>query len=170
MDIEQCTKPTITAINGIALSGGCEIVMDCDIHFASSRAKIGQTELNVSILPGVGSTQRLTQLVGLGRAMQMILTGEPMDALTAFPYDLITQVTEPEALMDAALTLAQRLIVKSPITLRLAKLAVRKGAKTNFSTAFQLKLLCQSVLFSTRDHLEGFNAFLEKRPPEYRGK
>lgn len=168
--IEQCPKPTIAAINGLALGGGCEVAMACDIRIASRTAKLGQTELNVGILPGAGGTQRLTQLIGLGRAMHMILTGIPISAEQALDYGLVTEVTEPEELITRAMELARLCGTKSPITLRLAKLAVREGAKTNFYTALQLEQLCQSIVFGTEDHLEGLDAFLEKRTPEYRGR
>lgn len=169
MAIEQCPKPTIAAVNGLALGGGCEVAMACDIRIASRTAKLGQTELNVGILPGAGGTQRLTQLVGLGRAMHMILTGTPIDAGQALEYGLVTEVTEPEHLMDRAIELAEACCTKSPITLRLAKIAIREGAKTNLTSGLQIEQLCQSVAFGTEDHLEGLTAFLEKRPPQYRG-
>lgn len=168
--IEQCPKPTIAAVNGLALGGGCEVAMACDIRIASRNAKFGQTELNVGILPGAGGTQRLTQLVGLGRAMHMVLTGQLISAEQALNYGLVTEVTEPDTLIDRAIELARLCAAKSPVTLRLAKLAVREGAKTNFSTALQIEQLCQSIVFGTEDHLEGLNAFLEKRSPVYRGK
>lgn len=168
--VEQCTKPTIAAINGLALGGGCEIALACDLRIAASNAKIGQTELNVGILPGAGGTQRLTQLIGLGRAMHMILTGEPIKAGEALACGLVTAVVPPDDLMNEALKISEKLVKKSPIILQLAKTAVREGVKTNFSTALLLETLCQSVVFGTSDHTEGLTAFLEKRTPIYKGE
>lgn len=168
--VEQCTKPTIAAINGLALGGGCEIALACDLRIAAGNAKIGLTELNVGILPGAGGTQRLTQIVGLGRAMHMILTGEPIKAGEALACGLVTAVVPLEDLIKEALTTAEKLMKKSPITVQLAKTAVREGAKTNLSTALLLETLCQSVIFGTDDHMEGLTAFLEKRTPVYKGE
>lgn len=168
--VEQCTKPTIAAINGLALGGGCEIALACDFRIAASNAKIGLTELNVGILPGAGGTQRLTQLIGLGRSMHMILTGEPIKAGEALACGLVTAVVPPEDLIKEAFTIAEKLMTKSSITLQLAKTAIREGTKTNFSTALLLETLCQSVIFGTEDHMEGLTAFLEKRMPLYKGE
>jgi len=167
--IEQCTKPTIAAINGLALGGGCEIALACDLRVAARHARIGQTELNVGILPGAGGTQRMTQLIGLGRAMNMILTGEPLTADEALACGLVTAVVPSEDLMKKVFALSEKLISKSPIILQLAKIAIREGAKTNLSTALLLEMLCQSVVFGTEDHAEGLRAFLEKRSPVYKG-
>lgn len=168
--IEQCTKPTIAAINGLALGGGCEIALACDLRIAVHHAKIGQTELKVGILPGAGGTQRLTQLVGLGRAMHMILSGEPVTAEEALACGLITALVPSGDLMKEAFALARKLMKQSPVALRLAKTAVREGAKTDLSTALLLETLCQSVVFGSDDHTEGLRAFLEKRLPDYKGE
>ena len=168
--IEQCVKPTIAAVNGLALGGGCELAMACDIRIAAENARFGQTELNVGILPGAGGTQRLTQLVGIGKAMEMVLTGDVISAGEALQIGLVNRVVPAGSLMDEAFAMAEKILSKSEITRRLAKLAIREGAKTNLSTAMLLEILCQSIVFGDEDHMEGLSAFLEKRKPEYRGK
>ncbi len=168
--IEKVSKPTIAVINGYALGGGCEIALSCDIRIASENAKIGQTEINVGIIPGAGGTQRLRNIVGQGKAMEMILTGEPVSAADALQIGLINKVTSQETLMDEAVLMAKKIASKSPIAVKLAKRTVQNGADLPIDTGLLIEVLAQSVLFSTKDHLEGINAFLEKRKPEYTGE
>ena len=168
--IEKVSKPTIAVINGYALGGGCEIALSCDIRIASENAKIGQTEINVGIIPGAGGTQRLRNIVGQGKAMEMILTGEPVSAADALQIGLINKVTSQETLMDEALSMAKKIASKSPIAVKLAKRTVQNGADLPIDTGLLIEVLAQSVLYSTKDHLEGINAFLEKRKPEYTGE
>lgn len=168
--IEKTSKPTIAVINGYALGGGCEIALSCDIRIAADTAKIGQTEINVGIIPGAGGTQRLRSIVGQGRAMEMILTGRPVDAEEAYRIGLVNRVVPKDQLMEEAMKLANVIAEKSPITAKLAKIAVRDGANLPIDTGLLLEVLSQSVVFGTEDHLEGINAFLEKREPNYKGK
>lgn len=168
--IEKVGKPVIAAINGYCLGGGCEIAMACDIRIASENAKIGQTELNVGILPGAGGTQRLRNLVGLGKAMEMILTGEIVNAEEACKIGLVNKVVPQEKLMEETIELAGKIASKSPIALKLAKRAIQSGANLPIDTGLMIEILSQSVMFSTEDHLEGINAFLEKRDPNYQGR
>lgn len=168
--IEKVSKPTIAAINGFCFGAGCEIAQACDIRIASENAKLGQTELNVGILPGGGGTQRLRNLVGQGKAMEMILTGDPISADEAYRIGLVNKVVPIENLIDETMKMAKKIAAKSPIVLKLAKRTVQNGADVPIDIGLLLEVLSQSVVFSTEDHLEGINAFLEKRTPEYSGK
>ncbi len=168
--IEKVSKPTIAAINGYCLGGGCEIALACDIRIAAEKAKIGQTELNVGILPGAGGTQRLRNLVGQGKAMEMILTGEPVSAQEAYEIGLVNKVVPLDKLMEEAMSMAKKIAEKSPVVTKLAKRAIQNGADLPIDTGLLIEILSQSVVFSTKDHLEGINAFLEKRKPEYTGE
>lgn len=168
--IEKTSKPVIAAINGYALGGGCEVALACDIRIASPNAKIGQTEVNVGIIPGAGGTQRLRDIVGQGRAMEMILTGEPVDAEEAYRIGLVNRIYPQEQLLEEAKKIAGKIADKSPIVVRLAKKSVQEGANLPIETGMMVEVLNQSILFGTEDHLEGINAFLEKRKPNYKGK
>ena len=168
--IEKCSKPVIAAINGYALGGGCEVALACDIRIASPNAKIGQTEVSVGIIPGAGGTQRLRNIVGQGRAMEMILTGEPVDAEEAFRIGLVNRIVPQDQLIQEAKKIAYKIAEKSPVVIRLAKRSVQDGADLPIETGMMIEVLNQSILFGTEDHLEGINAFLEKRKPNYKGK
>jgi enoyl-CoA hydratase len=168
--IEKVSKPTIAAINGYCLGGGCEISMACDIRIASVNAKFGQTELNVGILPGAGGTQRLRNLIGQGKAMEMILTGDIISAEEAFTIGLVNKIVPFENLMELCLEMAKKIAAKSSIAVKLAKSAVQNGADLPIDIGLLIEVLSQSVMFSTSDHLEGINAFLEKRKPNYTGE
>lgn len=167
--IAKMSKPVIAAVNGFAFGGGCELAMACDVRIASENAKLGQTEINVGILPGGGGTQRLTRLVGVGKALEMILTGAVVSAQEAKEIGLVNKVVPLESLMDEAKKMAKKMSSKSPITLRLAKIAILDGADTNFDAGLLLEVLCQTIVFGTEDHLEGLKAFLEKREPVFTG-
>lgn len=168
--IENVTKPTIAAINGFALGGGLELAMACDIRICSSKAKLGQTEINVGILPGAGGTQRLSRLVGPAKAKEMIFTGKIITAEEAERIGLVNTVVEPQALMETALAIANDIAAKSAITLQVAKQVVNQGFDTDLSTGLMLEKLGQSFIFGTEDRLEGISAFLEKRSPNFSGK
>jgi len=168
--IENVNKPTIAAINGYCLGGGCEISMACDIRIACDIAKLGQTELNVGILPGAGGTQRLRNLVGQGKAMEMILTGDLISAEEACRIGLVNKVVPLENLMEEAKKIAKKIAAKSPVAVKLAKKAVQNGSDLPIDIGLYIEVLSQSVMFSTNDHLEGINAFLEKRKPNYTGE
>jgi len=168
--IEKVSKPVIAAINGFCLGGGNEVAMACDIRIAAENAKFGQTELNVGILPGAGGTQRLRNLVGKGIAMEMILTGDLISAQRAAEIGLVNKVVPKEALMDEVMAIAKKIAAKSPLVVKFAKRAVAEGANLPIDTGLMLEVLSQSVMFSTDDHLEGINSFLEKRSASYTGK
>ena len=169
-EVEAYEKPTIAAVNGYALGGGCELAMSCDIRIASMNAKFGQPEVNLSIIPGAGGTQRLSRLVGKGRALELILTGRIIDAEEAARIGLVSQITPPDELMDAVRTTADAILSKGPLAIRLAKLAVHRGFEIDQGTGLILERLAQAVLFASEDKQEGTNAFIEKRKPLFRGR
>jgi len=125
--MERCPVPWIAAVNGFALGGGCELAMACDIRLAASNARFGQPELNLGIMPGWGGTQRLPRLIGAGRALPLLLTGDPIDAQTALEFGLVTAVVEPGELLGAAQALAAKIATKAPLAVRASKRAVHDG-------------------------------------------
>jgi len=169
-EVEAFEKPTIAAVNGFALGGGCELAMACDIRIASSTARFGLPETNLSVLPGAGGTQRLARLVGVGRAIEMVLTGRFLTAADAERYGLVTSVVEPGELLDQARATAASILAKGPVAVRLAKLVIRAGMDTDLRTGQVIERLAQTILYSTDDKAEGANAFLEKRPAQFRGR
>lgn len=168
--IEHFEKPTIAMINGYALGGGCELAMSCDIRIASANAKLGLPELNLSIIPGAGGTQRLARLVGKGKALEMILTGKIIDAEEALQYGLITEISSPEHLLDEVREVSEKILSKGPLAVQLAKLSVHMGTETDLKTGLMLEKLSQAVLFNSKDKNEGTKAFLEKRTPVFKGE
>ncbi len=168
--IENIEKPIIAAINGFALGGGCELSMACDIRIASDRAKLGQPEVNLGIMPGAGGTQRLINLVGLGKAKELILTGDIIDAREAERIGLVNKVVPHEELMAAAREMAGRILEKGPLAVRLAKMTMNAGVKGGQEAAMLVERFAQSCLMTTDDKSEGTSAFLEKRRPEFRGR
>ncbi len=168
--VEAVSKPTIAMINGFALGGGLEVAMACDIRVASSDAKLGQTEINVGILPGAGGTQRLSRLVGLAKAKELVFTGKIISAQEAQSIGLVNQVVDKENLLAETLAMAKSIGEKSPLTLKIAKVVMNKGFDTDLASGMNLERLGQTFVFGTEDHLEGINAFLEKRSPEFKGR
>jgi len=166
--IEASRLPYIAAVNGFALGGGCEVMMACDIAIASTKAKIGQPEINLGISPGFGGTQRLTRHIGRMRAKELLLTGDAITAQQAYELGLVNKVVEPEALMDSAMELAQKISSKSDVQISFIKALVNKGADIDLATANYLEISYFSSSFSTHDQKEGMNAFIEKRKPEFR--
>jgi enoyl-CoA hydratase len=166
--IERSPKPFIAAVNGYALGGGCELAMACDIRLASENAKFGQPEINIGILPGFGGTQRLPRLVGKGRALEIILTGDMIDAREALRIGLVNRVTAQDELLVEARKLAGKIAAKGLVALRLCKDAVGNGTEMDLTRgcAYEAELFGYS--FSTADQKEGMGAFLEKRPAVFR--
>jgi enoyl-CoA hydratase len=169
-EIEDYVKPTIAAVNGYALGGGCELALACDIRIASTNAKFGLPELNLGIIPGAGGTQRLARLVGVGRALEMILTGRMIEAAEAERIGLVSRVVEPEQLVAAAKEVAAAVAAKGPVAVRLARLAVKAGIETDLRTGLLVERLAQAIAFETEDKLEGTSAFLEKRKPQFKNR
>ncbi|MDQ0860720.1 enoyl-CoA hydratase/isomerase family protein [Bacillus sp. V2I10] len=168
--IEAYDKPTIAMVNGFALGGGCELAMACDIRIASENAKFGLPELNLSIIPSAGGTQRLARLVGKGVAMDMILRGKIIDAKEAYRIGLVSEIASIEELQEKTEEAAGQILSKGPLAVKLAKLAVHAGFDADQKTGLVIEKLAQAVLFSTDDKNEGTSAFLEKRKPQFTAK
>ena len=163
-------KPVIAMINGFCLGGGCELALACDLRIASEKARLGQPEINLGIIPGGGGTQRLTRLVGEGKAMEMILTGEMIDAQTAFNIGLVNMVVPHEDLEAKTMALAGRIAEKSPVALRLAKEAVKLAARSSLDEGLRREVDLFALCFASEDKEEGVKAFLEKRKPAFTGR
>lgn len=168
--IEASRVPFIAAVNGFALGGGCEMMMACDIAIASTKAKLGQPEINLGISPGFGGTQRLTRHIGRMRAKELMLTGDNISAEEAYKLGLVNKVVEAEHLMDEALALAEKIASKSGIQVSFIKALVNKGADIDLATANYLEISYFSSSFSTYDQKEGMKAFIEKRKPEFKDR
>lgn len=167
---EDFPKPLIAMINGFCLGGGCELALACDLRVASERARFGQPEINLGIIPGGGGTQRLTRLVGEGRAMQMILTGEMIDALEAYRIGLVNEVYPPAELEAKTIELANRIAEKSPVALAMAKASVKNAARLNLREGLDHEIDLFALCFASEDKEEGVRAFLEKRKPDFKGR
>jgi enoyl-CoA hydratase/carnithine racemase len=167
--IEEFPKPTIAAVNGAALGGGCELAMACDIRVAADSARFALPETNLAVLPGAGGTQRLARLVGTGRAIELILTGRLADAGEALAMGLVTSVVPADRLMEEVRRLTDQILAKGPLAVRLAKLVVRAGMDADQRTGQVVERLAQALLYATDDKREGAEAFLGKRAPEFTG-
>lgn len=168
--IEDYEKPTIAAINGFALGGGLELALACDIRIASFNAKMGLPEVGLAIIPGAGGTQRLTRIIGKGKAMDLILTGDIITAEEAERIGLVSKAVPQEELIETAKEYARKISLKGPLALRLAKAVVNRGADIEMETALYLEKLAQTILIGSEDKREGTQAFLEKRAPQFQGK
>lgn len=168
--LERMSVPVIAAVNGFALGGGLELALACHIRVASSRAKFGLPEVKLGIIPGYGGTVRLPRLVGRGRALELMLSGDMIDAQEALRIGLVNHVEEPDALLDAARGLARRITANGPIAIRLALEAVDRGMSTTIDDAQILESNLFGLLASTEDMREGMQAFLEKRKPGFRNR
>jgi enoyl-CoA hydratase len=168
--IDTFPKPVIAMINGYCLGGGCELALACDIRIASETASFGQPEINLGIIPGGGGTQRLTRLVGEGRAMELILSGEIIDAKTAYEIGLVNHVFPADQLQAKTMEIANRIAANSPMALSLAKEAVKLASRSNLDDGLRREVDLFALCFSTEDKDEGVSAFLEKRKPVWKGK
>jgi len=168
--MEQSRKPIIAAIAGFCLGGGCELAMACDVRIAAESAKFGQAEINIGIIPGGGGTVRLTRLVVLGKAMELVLTGRMISAAEALRINLVNEVVPDEQLMAEAKKMAQVISRHSPVALGLAKYAVQNSVGADLATGRAIDNTCFSLSFASEDKTEGMRAFLEKRKPFYKGK
>ncbi|MFQ7564718.1 MAG: enoyl-CoA hydratase-related protein [Clostridium perfringens] len=169
-DIENMPQIVIAAVNGYALGGGCELSMACDIRLASKKAKFGQPEVNLGILPGFAGTQRLPRLVGKGIAKELIFSTDMIDAEEAHRIGLANKVYEPEELMDKARELANKIMSKSPVGVRLAKAAINNGLNMDTESAYNYEEDLFALCVSTEDQLEGMNAFVDKRKADFKDK
>lgn len=168
--IEGMSKPVVAAVNGFALGGGLELAMACHIRYAAESAKLGQPEVNLGIIPGFGGTQRLTRLVGRGRAIEILLTGDPIDAQEACRIGLVNRVLPDAELMGAAMALAGKLADKAPLATQLILDAVDRGGDRDLETALNIETDLFGLIGTTEDVREGMGAFLEKRKPEWKGR
>ena len=168
--LEAVEKPTIAAVNGFALGGGCELSMACDIRIAGENARFGQPEVSLGIMPGAGGTQRLASLVGAGRAKELILTGDVIDAREAHRIGLVNRVVPAERLLEAARECARKMMSKGPLAVRMAKIAVNAGLRFGPEAGMIAERLGQACLMTTEDKIEGTSAFLEKRAAAFQGK
>jgi enoyl-CoA hydratase len=168
-EIERFPRPTIAAVNGYALGGGCELALACDIRIAADTAKFGQPELGLGIIPGAGGTQRLPRLIGMGRAKHLILTGELIDAKQALEIGLVTAVAPPGQLQIRARELAKKVLRQGPLAARLAKIALNASARVDLDSGLLIETLAQALCYASEDKIEGTTAFLEKRKPKFTG-
>lgn len=168
--IDAFPKPIIAMVNGYCLGGGCEVALACDLRIASDKASFGQPEINLGIIPGGGGTQRLTRLVGEGKAMEMILSGEIISADAALAIGLVNHVVPADQLEAKTMEIATRIADKSPVALRLAKESVKLAARSNLDEGLRREVDLFSLCFSSEDKDEGVKAFLEKRKPEFKGR
>jgi len=168
--VDGFPKPVIAMINGFCLGGGCELAISCDLRVASERARFGQPEIKLGIIPGGGGTQRLTRLVGESKAMEMILTGEMIDAQTALTLGLVNRVVPHEELEARTMEMANLIAGMSPVALRLAKEAVKTAARSTLDEGLRREVDLFAICFSSKDKDEGVRAFLEKRKPEFTGE
>ncbi|MBN1382059.1 MAG: enoyl-CoA hydratase/isomerase family protein [Deltaproteobacteria bacterium] len=168
--IENAGKLVVAAVNGFALGGGCELAMACTLRLASVEARFGQPEINLGVIPGYGGTQRLSRLVGKGRALEMILSGDMIDAAEAYRIGLVNKVYPKDRLPEETETFCRRLMTKGPIATHCALEAVNKGLNQTLEDGLNLEANLFGLLCATEDMKEGLTAFLEKRKPAFKGK
>ena len=168
-EITMHKKPVIAAVDGYALGGGCELAMACDIRIATKKSKFGQPEVNLGIIPGGGGTQRLQRLVGIGKAKELIFTGDIISAEEAERIGLIEKVVEDGTVLEAAIEMAKKIKAKGPVAITLAKQAINVGANTDLYSGLCFERYSQAIAFSTADQAEGTLAFIEKRPAQFKG-
>ena len=168
--IERFPKPVLAAVGGYALGGGCELALACHMRIASSRARFGLPEVGLGIIPGYGGTIRLARLIGLGRAIELTLTGDMVDAERAETIGLVISVVEPDALMEEAKSLLRRVTKNGPVAIRMALESIYRGLDTATAEALDFESSLFGLLASTDDMREGMEAFLEKRKPDFKGE
>jgi enoyl-CoA hydratase len=167
--IWDINKPLIAAVSGYVYGGGCELVMTCDLIVASESTRFAQPEINLGIMPGAGGTQRWTKAIGPYRAMELILTGEPISAQRAYDYGLINRIVPVERFLDEAKELAYQIAEKPPIAVKLARQALRHGLENTLREGLEIERRNYILLFDTKDQKEGMEAFLEKRKANFTG-
>ena len=168
--LDAFPKPVIAMVNGFCLGGGNELAMACDLRIASESARFAQPEINLGIMCGGGGTQRLTHLIGEGRSMEMVLTGDMIDAETAHRFGLVNHIYPADQLEAETMKLAEKIAEKAPIALQLSKEAVKFASRSNLDEGLRREVDLFAICFSTEDKKEGVNAFLEKRKPVFTGK
>ncbi len=168
--LRRCPKPVIAAVSGYCFAGGCELALACDMIVASETARFGQTEINVGIMPGAGGTQRWTRTVGKARAMEIMLTGTPIDAQKALQWGIINRVVPFAQLLDEAKRLAVAIAAQPPLAVRMTKDAVLKAQEMSLESGLDYEYRLFAFLFGTKDQKEGMRAFIEKRKPQWQGR
>jgi len=166
--IENSPKPVIAAVNGFALGGGCELAMSCHFRIASENAKFGQPEVNLGLVPGYGGTQRLTQLIGKGRALELLMSGNLIDASTAKQYGLVNHVTTSEELLNTAKSILETINLKAPLAVAMC-ISAANAVYNHAVNGFEIEMRAFGECFATNDMKEGAQAFLEKRKPDFSG-
>jgi len=169
-DIETLGIPTIAAVNGLALGGGCELAMSCTLRVVSENAKFGLPELGLGVIPGYGGTQRLTRLIGKGRALWYLLTGDMIDAKTAVDFGLANLVVKPEELIKRCLEIAGKIAEKAPLAVKSTLFAVKYGSETDLETGLILESALANLTIASDDKNEGIDAFYGKRKPHFKGQ
>jgi len=168
--IENLPKPVIAAVGGLALGGGCELCMACDIRIAAENATFGQPEIKIGVIPGGGGSQRLPRLVGIGIAKELLYTGDHIDAKEAFKIGLVNKVVPGDSLMKEARKMAAKMVRQPGFALEITKMVVNEGINMDLSSALAHEARCFELLFSTDDQREGMKAFIEKRKPNFKGR
>jgi enoyl-CoA hydratase len=168
--IEMAHFPVIAAVNGFALGGGCELALCCDFIYASDKAKLGQPEVNLGVLPGFGGTQRLARRVGVGRAREMCMTGDAIGAEEALRIGLVNAVVPQADLLPRVREVGKKIASKGPLAIRGVKRVILRGADVPLPVANELEATAFAALFGTSDQKEGMHAFLEKRPAKFEGR
>ncbi len=169
-ELEGMGKPSIAAINGFALGGGCELALACTFRIASEKAKLGQPEVKLGLIPGYGGTQRLARLVGMSRALMLILTGDHISAEEAYRIGLVDKVVPKENLLEEAEALGKKILAQAPVAIEFALRAVRHGMQMTLKEGLNLEATLFGLIYATEDRVEGLNAFLQKRAPIFKGE
>jgi enoyl-CoA hydratase len=167
--LETMPKPTVAAVNGFALGGGCEMMMACDIAYAADTARIGQPEITLGIIPGAGGTQRLPRVVGKPKALELLMTGDTLTAVEALQIGLVCKVVPAAELMAEVETLCQKLLAKGAVALQMVKEAALAGLEVDLGSGLEFEAKSFAACFATEDRIEGIKAFLEKRRPAFKG-
>lgn len=169
-ELEGMGKPSVAAINGFALGGGCELALACTFRVASENAKLGQPEVKLGLIPGYGGTQRLARLVGPSRALQLILTGDHISAEEAYRIGLVDKVVPKDKLLEEAKNLCKKIIAQAPLAIEFALRAVQHGLQMTLKEGLNLEATLFGLIYATEDRVEGLNAFLQKRQPIFKGE